>query len=413
MADDFLDDPKGQLNNNLETEKSLEGNRLSVSQFENLIPTFNKCTESNSELEILEYLKKKEVKEPNVERTRKNAKASIRGTQLHQLQYFHQLFSRVEQLGRGVGLDDFSKTFPNMGDRYYQTLQTIHGLVDNTEDPIEYWDAWRLNGHDFTLPEGVTTIISPEEIKEMWEESAVTKEDVDNFSQNKGKIEDEKLNPNNSLLVNETKFVTNMNLESGNLQVPTIVDELVIPREFPYKPIQLIDYKTGKQFREPGKIDRLQIFLMMTSVLTNVFFRIEDIQWGKGMWEIAHDRLQLPFIPPRKYFNDIAVGKISKEDILRESDFFRSMISFKYINPLTQESIEVSANDIGVDTNEGVSNFLVYLDELNKFNTKYKKVLIERFKKGKSLPYRRPEFGYDGFKKGNILKEQMQVGLGF
>ena len=121
MADDFLDDPKGQLNNNLETEKSLEGNRLSVSQFENLIPTFNKCTESNSELEILEYLKKKEVKEPNVERTRKNAKASIRGTQLHQLQYFHQLFSRVEQLGRGVGLDDFSKTFPNMGDRYYQT----------------------------------------------------------------------------------------------------------------------------------------------------------------------------------------------------------------------------------------------------------------------------------------------------
>ncbi|MGI6443946.1 MAG: hypothetical protein ACOX06_02970 [Candidatus Dojkabacteria bacterium] len=412
MKGEFLD------SENNEVEKNGEGSRLSVSQFESLIPVFDECKKFDSELEVLQYLKKKEVEELDIEEVRDNARASIRGTQIHQLQYFYQLFSRVEKLGRKITLEDFNRTFPNKDNLfkdnlYYNALYTIYNLVDNTEDPLEFWEAWRLNGHDFTLPEGITALIPPEEIKEMWERSAVTKDDIDKFSQNVWKIDREKLDPDKALLVNEAMFVTNTYLKNGNLQVPTMVDELVVPKEFPNKPIQLIDYKTGKQFKEPSDIDKLQIFLMMTSVLTNIYFKVEDIQWNQSMWEIAHDSLRLPFIPPRKYFNAIAIGKITEEDIFMESDFFRKLIFFKYVNPLTQESIEVNAKDLGIHRDEGIGDFLASLDDLNKFYTKYKKILKHKVGRSTLVQYWIPELGYDGFKKGNILKEQMQAGLGF
>lgn len=385
------------------------GNRLSVSQMERVIPLFNKYFDVDDDIDVAKDLKKQEDRELDTQEARVSAEASIYGTQIHQLQYFQQLFSRVHNLCRDVDIEDFKATFPFRDKSYYEALETIHNMTVDKKDPIQLWNTWRLNGHDFSLPEGVQTILSPNEIKEIWEVDAVKKKDVDEFSKNVKNMEKGKLDPHRNLLMNEVMLITNMYLGDSNLQTTTMVDEVVVPIDFPDKPIVVRDYKTGRQFAKPSMTENIQIFLMMNSVLTNIAYGSHEMEWGQRDWEMVRNRLRLPSLNSKNYKNT-SFGSVYDLDILMWSDMFDSRIRFEYVNPLTQESLEITAKDMGIDTKEGLENVLIYLDEVNKFYGKYKKLIKPLFKK-KYVPYVLPKFDYDGFKRGNRVKNQLQQGF--
>ena len=402
----------------LDTEEQKQGNRLSISAMEKVIPIydiFNELiNEENDEYNALRFLVKihKEKKEEDISEVVRNAKASIRGTQLHNLQYFHSLFSRVTRLGRDVEREDILKTFPYQKKGYNNGLYRVLEIAreENDLDILGYWNTWRMNGHDFSIPHNSSTLINPYEMLELWE-SGVAEKDIDEFFRNVKKIDEEELNPHNSLRINEVMCITNFSFEQSTLQVPSFLDEITIPRNFPDSPIIIVDYKTGKEFRKPSKIEKIQIFLMMNSVLANIVDVANSIQWpGQKDWDIAHDGFPLPSVT-KKSLIGFPIGFLHASEIFCMRDYLKENIQFRYVNPLTQKYIVIEPNDIGIDSEEGIIDMLEYLEKLNTFYAKNKIILSPILRKGKFTPYILPKFPYDGFDKGNIAGESFQSPL--
>lgn len=417
MVDGLEYKQKG-LWSDIENEKSSEdreclqiGNRLSVSQIEKIIPLFNQSMEYSNEYDILQILKINNQGTWSEKEAERSAHFSIYGTQLHYLQYFYQLFSRVEGLGREIDMSDFKKTFMFRDRDYLNGLGRIIDIAreEGNLDFLGYWNSWRMNGHEFSIPNNVVSVLSPTKIRDIWEGYTVNMMDIDKFFKSVDKIDSDKLDHEKSLVINEAMFITNFYIGGSNLQVPTAIDELVIPKNFPDTAMTLIDYKTGKQFKDVHNIEKIQIFLMISAVLLAMVDKIEKIQWVDGQWEIAHAKHSLPFIT-KSSLRNISINNVCEEDLLAIHRNFKNSIKFKYVNPLTQESIEVTSKDIGIDSEEGIEDIMGYLGGMNNFYSKYKEIIKPKLR-SKYVPYILPKFSYKDFNKGNVVKNVIQPKL--
>lgn len=390
-------------------EKDIVGNRLSVSDMERVVPLFEAFRElidggsdEYTALQVLELIGK-EKKDLTVSEARDSARASFCGIQLHNLQYFTSLFLRVSNLNRSVEKDDIYRTFGFQKKEYRDALLRIVEIAkeDDNITPRGLWDTWRMNGHDFTISKGVSTLLPPTETQILWE-SGLKERDIKEFFDNAGKIDRERLDPHRTLLMNEVMCITNYSFSESAMQVPLFYDEIVIPRDYPNSPISIIDYKTGKEFKTPGKVEKVQMFLMMGSVLANIVDKIGSAQWpGQSDWDLVHNHYSLPQIT-EKHLRGFPVGSLSSGDFLFAREYLNKNIEFKYINPLTQESTMFKGKDIGIDTEEGMATMIGYLNDLNLFYFKYKEILASILKKKRRYkPYISPRFSYDGFDRGN------------
>ncbi|OGC37480.1 hypothetical protein A2436_01115 [candidate division WS6 bacterium RIFOXYC1_FULL_33_9] len=398
-----------ELPNTSKKEKrdSVEGARVSPSQIEKLSYLYELHNRIPNDIDFVHELTKIEPIEK--EKALESARYSIYGTQMHQLQYFTQLFNRTEQLNRLPSKNDFLYTFPFRNSEYYKGLQHILDITDTHSNNISqsYWNEWRMNGQDFTPKRHKNYIINPSTIRDMWELGVIPLEDMDTFNMNKEKIDKEKLNPHNTMLLNETFSILNIFFNDCHLQVPTLIDEICIPNDFPNSPIRIIDYKTGSQFKEPEYKERIQMFLMMTSILVNMMDRVGSVQFKQSQWDITHNTHDLPFFTKRK-LKDNLIGSVYFDQILDISDVFNKYFKFSYVNPLTQESIDININDIGID----IKDMLMYLNGITSFYIKYRNILKPKIDSNRS-PYTLPSFPIKDFDKCNGFSNDIQLGLNF
>lgn len=258
----------------------------------------------------------------------------------------------------------------------------------------DFWNTWRLNFQNFTPQRHKRYVIEPSVIRSLWENGTIPLEDINSFSQNFQQQEYDKLDPRKALLINELLLVTNIYLKDRNLQVPTMIDEIVIPREFPDKPIKIVDYKTGKQFKEPTEKEKIQIFLMMTSVLSNIVDLAYSINYDFNDWDVTHNPkdIKFPFFTKRGLRKNIpGISGITTQDIIGVETAYTKLLTFSYINPLTQQEIIVDTNKLGISNTVGLGNILEYLNDINNFYFKYKKILKYRIDSKRS-PYSLPSF---------------------
>lgn len=418
-----MPDPKYMQENLIDTQDTFEielpstppkketnGSRISPSQIENLSNLYDIYKDSHDEKDFLNRIR--EEKPFEKEKTLENAKWSIYGTQLHQLQYFTQLFKRSGSLKRYPNLNDFKNTFPYREREYYEALLQLMDISDlENDNPSQtYWNEWRMNGQDFTPKRKSTYLIDPSTIRFLWENGTVPLKDIDTFNSNTKDIPEEKLNPEETLLINEVLSITNIFFNDCNLQVPTVIDEICIPTDFPRSPIHIVDYKTGKQFKQPLQKERVQIFLMMTSVLVNMYDRATSIKFKYSPWDIAHNTRDFPFFTKKNLDNTLR-GGVYFNEIVKSSDVFNYGMTFSYVNPLTQESIDISTKDLALDKEDDIKDMLMYLNSINTFYTKYKDIL-KKITHSSSSPYTLPSFPIKNFNTNNNgYSRDVQLGM--
>ena len=406
----LIDIPQTFQIENYSTTKSKEthGNRVSPSQIETLSTLY----ETFKEADELTFLKEiNTFKDVDENKALENAHWSIYGTQMHYLMYFTQLFKRAECLNRYPTLNDFKVTFPYRDREYYFALLKISDLTDKESRNIsqEYWNEWRMNGQDFTPKDHSNYLVSPFKVKEMWENGTIPLSDINEFNTNISNIPKEKLDPDETLVINEVLSITNILFNDSNLQVPTVIDEICIPKDFPKSPIHIIDYKTGKQFKEPQYKERVQIFLMMTAVLVNILDRANSIGFNRNQWNITHGTRDFPFFTKKNLRNNL-IGNIYFDQLIDCRDVYNESIKFSYVNPLTQESIDVDMKDIYLDSEDSIKDVLMYLSRINNFYSKHKDILKHRLDSTKYL-YTLPVFPTKGFDKDNQKEKDIQLGL--
>ena len=382
-----------------EKKEKKSGSRINPSQLEYLSTMYYNFKKDGKEPSYTDLESKVQ---PSKTEILENAHWSIYGTQLHSLQYFTQIFKRASYLNRLPSYEDYQFTFLQRDREYYDALLKIQDISDISlnQDSLDisqtYWNEWRMNGHDFTPNKHKNYQIPPTTIKNIWEYGVIPLKDIYTFRESFK--ESDKLNPTKTVLLNETFLLTNLYFNNGNIQIPTLVDEICIPKDFPNTPIEIIDYKTGKQFKKPQLKERVQIFLIMTGVLTNVLDRVPDIVWE-----------DIPTFRGKKASKKF-ISSIFFSDLVSRYDVYKDSFRFKYINPLNQESIEVSTKDLGIDSKKGIKDILMYIYSINNFYNKYKPILKHKIDSSRS-PYTLPTFPIKNFVQGNSMSKGVQVPL--
>lgn len=382
------------------------GSKVNPSQIEILSQIYKQYSESESELQFLSSLKKQEKEENILE----NAQWSIYGTQMHSLQYFSLLNHRAKYYDRYPTYDDFRHTFLQRQPEYYSSLDKITQLTDTYSDPLIYsqnfWNEWRMNGQNFTPENHKNYILSPTRVKQIWENGVIPVEHIYEFKKNFLNIYKEKLNPEKTFLINETFLILNMYFNNSSLLIPTLIDEICIPKDFPKSPIKVVDYKTGKQFKQPEYKERIQIYLMVSSVIANIAERVDSIKFNFTDWEVMHSNtpFQFPHFEGKKGIKKF-VSSIYCEHMSTLFNEYIDRIQFSYINPLTQESIDIDLKEI-----VKVENINIYLSNISDFYLKYKKVLKHKLDSSNS-PYTLPTFPLKNFEKSNGFSKGVQLPL--
>jgi len=379
-------------------KEKTSGSRINPSQLEYLSTMYIRYSQegkepSFSDLDDMQQLTEEDIIE--------NAHWSMYGTQAHSLQYFTQLFHRASRLGRLPTFEDFQSTFLQRDPNYYYALLKVQELTDMgcSNSPLDvaqqYWITWIQNGQDFTPKKHKNYTIPPSTIQSMWEGEVMPLEDIHTFR--RAFKDSERLDPQKSAILNETFLLTNIYFPDGSIQVPTLVDEICISRDF-NEPINIIDYKSGKQFKEPSLRERAQIFLIMTSVLANVLDRVPEIEWN-----------DMPTFKGKKGRKKLISG-IFFDELTQLPDIYTERLRFRYINPITQEEILVTAKNLGIDTKEGIEEILMYIRSILSFYTKYKHILKYRMDSSRS-PYTLPSFPIKNFTSGNGSSKAVQIPL--
>jgi len=377
-----------------ESKETITGNRLSPSKLEKLSLIHEMYEESDDELSFLSEIIKPE-KQPSKEEILKNAKWSIYGTQVHNLMYFAQIFERAKALGRKPKEEDIRNTFVYRDRQFYRTMRELLLLTDyDSSNPSQsFWNEWRMKGQDFNPEDNSTYIIKPDEVQKIWEDSPVPLEDIHQLYESMKKEDERKFNPHETLLINEVTTITNIYFSDSNLQVPSVIDEIVIPKNFPKEPIHIVDYKTGKQFKEPGVVEKKQAFLMITAVYANILSKAGSAKFGPSDWEVGHNIYEFPAFKKRS-LRVLPVGSIYAEDLIKDIETINNCITFSYVDPLTQRHIDFTTKESGTETQEEMAETLYYLNSLNNFYSKYKEVLGARLKSNDSL-YHLPTLSKD------------------
>ena len=377
-----------------ESKETITGNRLSPSKLEKLSLIHEMYEESDDELSFLSEIIKPE-KQPSKEEILKNAKWSIYGTQVHNLMYFAQIFERAKALDRKPKEEDIRNTFVYRDRQFYRTMRELLLLTDyDSLNPSQsFWNEWRMKGQDFNPEDNSTYIIKPDEVQKIWEDSPVPLEDIHQLYESMKKEDERKFNPHETLLINEVTTITNIYFSDSNLQVPSVIDEIVIPKNFPQQPIHIIDYKTGKQFKEPGVVEKKQAFLMIVAVYANILSKAGSAKFGPSDWEVGHNIYEFPAFKKRS-LRVLPVGSIYAEDLIKDIETINNCITFSYVDPLTQRHIDFTTKESGTETQEEMAETLYYLNSLNNFYSKYKEVLGARLKSNDSL-YHLPTLSKD------------------
>ncbi len=394
IATDFRKPVKEELNN------QLPGSRLSISKIEKLIDLNEIYQNASSEYEFEKQVQN--IEPMDREKALKSAKWSIYGTLIHNYQYFDQIFTRASNLNRYPIFDDFLITFPFKGEEYSKALYKISeytksysGKEDTTQN---FWNDWRMNGQDYTNKKQKEYIVRPQEIKDMWEGSPISFEDLYKLKCTLSSNKDaEKLNPLKSALINESLHILNIQFPTNKLQLIAIADEINIPQDFPYKRLEIIDYKTGKQFKQPDFKDKLSAFLITVSVYITMVDKVKNINYELNDWDIYHDKEPYKQIGLRKegLKKHGAMASLYYEELLIRLNDIRNSISFSYINPINNSKIEVKPDDMFLNEND-LPKILLFIEQLNNFNIKYKNIVKKKID-GKYSPYTLPSFPNKNF----------------
>lgn len=180
-------------------------------------------------------------------------------------------------------------------------------------------------------------------------------------------------------------------------------------KRFPNTPIQIIDYKTGTQFKQPQFKEKIQIFLMLNSVLLNLKDRVKDIKFAPDFWEITHEKhdLSLPHLQG-KNANKKFIESIYSTQLASVLDTYNGYVEFSYVNPLTQEKIDIDLDTLGINKKKDIDEVIHYLNSLSTFYLKYKDVLKYKIDSSKS-PYTLPIFPLKNFTKENGFSKDVQL----
>jgi len=392
-------------------EEELPGVRISPSKMANLSSIFYQYNEAeNTDTFFTEILERAPI---NREKTLENAKWAIYGTQLHYLQYFSNIFSITAKLGRFPNELDFRTIFPNRKDGYYEALIKILNktsekniLADPILNSIEFWKIWKLNGHNFFPKRHKNYVIDPNDIKELWrDQNSPSKEDIAIFRENYKERRILK-DPKSTLLMSESLLILNIYFPELNCQIPTFIDEIQIPKNFPNEPIKIVDYKTGKQFKKPTDKEKIQIFLMITSVFIALIDEVKSggIDFGFSEWDATHDinRISLPKFKERSmYTSKGLISSIYSTQLSTMHELMKKNIMFSYVNPLTQEELVVNPDDVFLGNRkeiDNIDNILTLINDLAIFYTKYRDKLEYRLN-SKWAPYTLPTFPSEDFLK--------------
>lgn len=390
------------------------GSRLNLSQIETLSELHKQYKDSDSEKEFLQDVQ--EYKED--ENILEGAKWSIYGTQMHSLQYFTLLFHRAAYYNRVPNIDDFRSTFLQKKIEYSNSLLKVLNLSESSsnsdilDSSQNYWNEWRMNGQDFTPSKHKNYAISPSKIRNLWESGVIPLKDISLFKKNFSKTSPEKLNPEKTYILNETPLILNIYFHDSNLLIPTLIDEICIPRDFPNTPIKIVDYKTGNQFKQPGFKEKIQIFLMLNSVLLNLKDRVKDIKFAPELWEIAHEKHDLTFPHFQgKNANKKFIESIYSTQLASVLEEYNNYVEFSYVNPLTQESIDIDLDTLGIRSKRDIEEIILYLNSISTFYLKYKDILKHKIDSSKS-PYTLPTFPIKNFTKENGYSKGVQLPFG-
>ena len=391
-------------------EQDTKGSKITLSQIGNIASIYNK--KISSEKQLKEYLYEKEYDRSEI---LENAKWSIYGTQMHSLQYFTTLFSRSAYYDRFPNEDDFRNTFIQRKPDYYNALLKIKNISkpllskDILDSSQNFWNEWRMNGQDFTPEKHKNYILTPSQIQNLWEGESIKREDIEVFRNNYKNIDKEKINPEETLLLNETMMILNLYFNNSNLLIPIIVDEIVIPKDFPNTPIKVIDYKTGKQFKIPGLQEKTEIYITLSCVLTNIINKAKETQFRPAQDDTNQQdsEVSFPFFIG-KHAKKKLVSSIYSHDIYQLFDLYKDCIEFEYINPLTQNKLVIKLEDIGLNNRKGIENINGYLENISNFYLKNKNTLKYCID-SRRLPYTLPTFPIKNFTKNNACSRGIQL----
>ncbi|MDX9738976.1 MAG: hypothetical protein RBT33_01245 [Candidatus Dojkabacteria bacterium] len=387
------------------------GSRLNLSQIETLSTLHTQYKKSKSEREFFQDIGEYKEREDILE----NAKSSIYGTQMHSLQYFTLLFHRAAYYNRVPNIDDFRYTFLQKKIEYSSSLLKVLNLSDCTfndnilDSSQKYWNEWRMNGQDFTPSKHKNYTVSPSEIKEIWESGVIPLEDISLFKKSFHKAAPENLNPEKTYILNETPLILNIYFHDSNLLIPTVIDEICIPRDFPNTPIKIVDYKTGSQFKQPEFKEKIQIFLMLNSVLLNLKDRVKDIKFAPDLWEIAHEKhdLTLPHFQG-KNANKKFIESMFSTQLASVLESYNNYVEFSYVNPVTQEKIDINLDTLGIRSKRDIEQVILYLNNISTFYLEYKDKLKHKIDSSKT-PYTLPTFPIKNFTKDNGFSKGVQL----
>ncbi len=405
-----FDDSSAFLDYDESSEKEVKnGNRISVSRLESLVPLYNASQEDPTGLALLRLSRSLNNRiEECDEKILRNAKSSILGTQLHQLQYITQLFARSAFFDRLPDGTDFYSTFPFRSFEYTHSLARIMEIMEN--DPYysiaeNYWRAWRLNGHDFNPKNNGYRRITPLEIRVMWEEEELGNKIMNDFRKGSVNMKMDDINPERVMIINEGLIITNIDFGGRNMQFISYPDEIRIPKDLLISPVEIIDYKTGLQFRKPDEAEQLQILFTKFAVYANIIRNTEKLRFSQTAWEVVHERFRFPIMVNRKLQNPIR-NYLSEEDLRVLWGDLDRLIKFSYVDPSTQRRMEITNSDLGIEMEGDYLKKIDYMRGLNDFYGVNKKFLSSLIKRGNN-DYSLPSFPYKGFDKrgsGNLLK---------
>ena len=410
-----------------EKKDNYEGASLSPTSIVKIIPLYESYGHLPPVIQkekIFEY--KQKGKEITKDRILLNAKSSIYGTLIHNLEYFAEIFSERPE----ITLEYLETTFPrqenkkkedNNDDIFYYSLLKIQELAnkeyglseDSFENALNFWNMWRLNGQDYKPKGKDGAILNALDIKNIWENDIIPLEHINIFRKN---FQNNYKN-NSSQNIYERMFGRNINFENSNLKTTSFIDKISIPTDYPDKPIKIIDFKTGKQFKYPNKAEKLQIFLMSICAYCNLIDHIDKKLSTKKVWDMVHDS------PNSKYLKilnkDLLSNKkkmytsISHYEIINFYENIAEKIQFSYINPLTQQEIVIDLkNDLGLNSYKDIISLLKYIEQLNEFYISNKEVL-KSIINNKNPAFLLPKFPIKDFYKDDYVENNIAVQQSF
>lgn len=390
-------DGEPPLEDPTEEEVREKGSRISISHLETLTPLYEAQSEDLVGAKLLETIRSERGRlEMDEKHLLKNVKASIYGTQIHFLQYFTQLFDRCKPLGRIPDLSDFYATFPFKDDDYYYALGRIMEIASTQYEEVtaeNFWKTWRLNGHDFSPKDEWYKTMAPSYIQKIWEDQELEEKILKDFAKGR-RDKKEELNPGRVMVMNEGMLITNIDFGDRNMQLISIPDEIRIPNDWSSSPIEIIDYKTGYDFRKPDKVRLLQIFLTKIAVLNNVTMNLDEkMRFFLNAWDVVYDRVSLPSLVERRY-RKLNRSFLLEDDLRVIAKEIDGLVKFSYVSPSMLRRIHVEYG-----SKDGYETEIEYIKGLNEFYSKNKDFLLPIVRR-RNPHYSLPSFPYKGFNKG-------------